>query len=94
MQCTGSELRLSECAHSGVGVHNCRHIKDAGVRCLSGERYLCAILLFVIVILYIPVLASSALFGVLHVISFKHGFYMVLNTTNFSVDREQGNIQI
>ena len=43
VQCTGSELRLSECAHSGVGVHDCRHIKDAGVRCLSGEKYLCAI---------------------------------------------------
>ena len=38
VQCTGSELRLSECAHSGVEVHDCSHTEDAGVRCLSGER--------------------------------------------------------
>ena len=37
VHCTGSELRLSECAHSAVGVHNCRHTEDAGVKCLSGE---------------------------------------------------------
>ena len=38
VQCTGSELRLSECPQSGVTV-NCLHTKDAAVKCLSGERY-------------------------------------------------------
>ena len=38
VQCTGSEVTLSECAHSGVGDHDCTHAEDAGVRCLSGER--------------------------------------------------------
>ena len=40
VQCTGSELTLSECAHSGVGVHDCTHAEDAGVRCFSGEKCL------------------------------------------------------
>ena len=31
--CTGIEQRLWDCSHIGVGVHNCRHSEDAGVRC-------------------------------------------------------------
>ena len=33
--CTGSELRLIDCPHNGLGNHNCRHSDDAGVRCLT-----------------------------------------------------------
>ena len=36
--CTGSELRLVDCRHRGLGIHNCAHSKDAGVRC-SGTNY-------------------------------------------------------
>ena len=34
VQCTGSESRLIDCPHNGIGMHNCIHIEDAGVRCI------------------------------------------------------------
>ena len=33
LHCSGNEFRLIDCPHSGVGVHNCAHGDDAGVRC-------------------------------------------------------------
>jgi len=35
VECTGSELNLTECTHSGVNVHNCNldHSEDAAVIC-------------------------------------------------------------
>ena len=38
VECTGSELNLTECNHRGVNVHDCNldHSKDAAVIC-SGE---------------------------------------------------------
>ena len=35
--CTGSELRLIDCPHSDIGVHNCDHTNDAAVRCRGTE---------------------------------------------------------
>ena len=32
--CTGTESRLIDCPHSGLGTSNCGHYKDAGVRCI------------------------------------------------------------
>ena len=31
--CRGNELRLINCYHSVIGVHNCDHSDDAGLRC-------------------------------------------------------------
>ena len=35
IHCTGTELRLDQCPHNGIGVHDCIHFEDAGVRCTS-----------------------------------------------------------
>ena len=33
VNCAGTESRLADCPANSIGVHNCRHIEDAGVRC-------------------------------------------------------------
>ncbi|XP_061534873.1 uromodulin-like [Phycodurus eques] len=33
VRCTGSESKLGECNHQGIGSHNCGHHEDAGVVC-------------------------------------------------------------
>ncbi|XP_061780758.1 scavenger receptor cysteine-rich domain-containing protein DMBT1-like [Nerophis lumbriciformis] len=33
VRCKGSESKLSECTHQGIGSHNCGHQEDAGVVC-------------------------------------------------------------
>ena len=35
IHCTGTEARLDQCPHNGIGVHNCIHFEDAGVQCTS-----------------------------------------------------------
>ena len=34
VHCRGTESRLIDCFANFLGVHNCGHIHDAGVRCL------------------------------------------------------------
>ena len=31
--CAGDEATIFDCGHRGVGLHNCQHSEDAGVRC-------------------------------------------------------------
>ena len=33
MACSGSESRLIDCDHAGVGFHNCAHSEDIGIIC-------------------------------------------------------------
>ena len=35
--CNGSELRLIDCSHAGIGFHNCDHSDDVGIVCTNGE---------------------------------------------------------
>ena len=35
VRCRGREANLAQCAHYGLGVHNCDHSEDAGVICAS-----------------------------------------------------------
>ena len=40
--CIGTEPRLTNCTNLGVGVHNCRHVEDAGVVCSGMQSNMCA----------------------------------------------------
>lgn len=33
--CSGRETRLIDCPANPVGMHNCNHMEDAGVRCVT-----------------------------------------------------------
>ena len=35
LSCSGSESRLLDCRHATIGLHNCDHNAEAGVRCLG-----------------------------------------------------------
>ena len=35
--CSGSELRLDNCSHAGIGFHNCDHSEDVGIICRGSE---------------------------------------------------------
>ncbi len=37
VSCRGSESRLLDCSHRGIGVHSCRHAQDAGVECIPSK---------------------------------------------------------
>ena len=50
VHCFGTEQRLVGCPANPVGVHNCFHYEDAGVRCQPGEWVMmqCAIAISII----------------------------------------------
>ena len=37
VHCSGSEFQLANCRANPIGVHNCDHSEDAGVRCSSSS---------------------------------------------------------
>ena len=38
--CSGQESNIFDCVHSGVGVHDCTHAQDAGLRCAPISKLL------------------------------------------------------
>nr|XP_054772349.1 deleted in malignant brain tumors 1 protein-like [Lytechinus pictus] len=38
VQCEGTELRLTDCKHNGIGEHNCAHNEDASVVCDTFQK--------------------------------------------------------
>ena len=38
--CSGTEATIWDCNHGGIGVHDCGHSEDAGVRCNSDRIFL------------------------------------------------------
>lgn len=36
LNCLGTEAKLADCDHSGIGNHNCGNSEDAGVLCVPG----------------------------------------------------------
>ena len=53
LACAGTETRLIDCPHSGVGTHNCAHSEDAGVQC-QRECLLCDIMIMWLFVAIIP----------------------------------------
>ena len=41
LECTGSELSLFSCRHSGINSHNCDHSEDVGVTCMGKLHVTC-----------------------------------------------------
>ena len=39
VQCRGTEISLLDCSANLVGIHNCIHSEDAGVRCASRSMF-------------------------------------------------------
>ena len=35
--CSGSESRLTDCGHAGIGNENCLHFEDVGIVCSNGK---------------------------------------------------------
>ncbi len=47
VRCTGTETRLIDCPAGPLGTHNCLHVEDAGVSCLTaGESMSSMMMLF------------------------------------------------
>ena len=41
--CTGTETRLADCDHDGIGISDCQHFEDAGVVCSVAPGQLCSV---------------------------------------------------
>jgi len=39
VNCTGIELTIEDCLHSGWGISDCNHTQDTGVKCTNGMKF-------------------------------------------------------
>ena len=63
VSCTGSEARLNDCPHNGIGIHNCDHDEDAGVICSQQGNQSYVTILCVAVTIFITTLPSECTAG-------------------------------
>ena len=54
--CSGTESDLLSCSHNGLGVHNCDHYEDAGVRCEG--TFILIVYLTTIIMYYVSLYAT------------------------------------
>ena len=54
--CSGTESDLLSCSHNGLGVHNCDHSEDAGVKC-EGTFILIPVYLTTIIMYHVSLCA-------------------------------------
>jgi hypothetical protein len=79
VDCTGSETRLDQCPHRGVGNHNCGHGEDAGVLCWNPSRCLPpqSQLVFIIIVFVYFMFCLLLLFALCTAISIAYEVFLL-----------------
>ena len=68
LTCTGTESRLVDCAHDGIGQYDsCTHADDAGVRCRERKYHM---------YMYISTTGTTVLFDTMLAL-YRHSIYVL-----------------
>ena len=62
--CNSTETKLVDCRHNGIGVHNCIHSEDAGLRCQSMHWLNCHSNMFTVHVLWWQIYLSRWIWDV------------------------------